>query len=449
MRCSGVRAGIALGLGSSLALPVAAEWRHEVAPGLEAHASFEAGFAAITMENANLGLGRVNALTGSQRGDPTWTETYIEPLVGLRHTSGWYGQVSLVGAATYFDGDASAFTGPGDGSFDLETAALGWRSGAPEDDLERPVLDFSLGRQTMDIGDGFLIDDGNLDAFDDGAAWLVPRQAFQRTLRLRIDYRALHVDAFFLEADPHNEEPALAGANVEYQFAGGGHAGVLYFHIVDADRPRLFLARDGMEVLSARVNDLRLPFLPQVGWWGEAAHQFGEGRFGRFDAGAFYAEGIYHFDHLPWRPQLSYRYAWFSGDADPHDGTRRDYDPLFYGFDKRVWGTWFQGELTGGWLLFNNNQRNHLLHLKASPTERMTVGIIGGTFDLVEDNYRGVPVGGRDFSDEINLYTDWVLHERVSLSAGYGVMFPDEGAEAGVGDDETFHLFELGLYFFF
>lgn len=50
-----------------------------------------------------------------------------------------------------------------------------------------------------------------------------------------------------------------------------------------------------------------------------------------------------------------------------HDHVRRDFDPLFYGFDKRSWGTWFQGEVTGGWLLFNNNQRNHLVHLAATP----------------------------------------------------------------------------------
>ena len=118
----------------------------------------------------------------------------------------------------------------------------------------------------------------------------------------------------------------------------------------------------------------------------------------------------------------------------------------FYGFDKRSWGTWFQGEVTGGWLLFNNNQRNHLLHLAANPRANVTVGVIGGHFELVENNYRGVPVTDRHFGDELNLYTDWVINGNLTLSAGYGVMFPGEGAVQGVGDDETFHLFEMGLY---
>ncbi|MBX9607003.1 MAG: alginate export family protein [Gammaproteobacteria bacterium] len=432
-----------------LSQPSHAEWRHELGAGLEGYAGLEAGFAAITMINANLGLGRVNALTGVRSGDPTWTEVFIEPRVGLVSDTGLYGQVSIVGATTFFDGDAAGFTGGGDGSFDWETAFVGWRSGLPDDDQARPVIDVSIGRQMFDVGDGFLIDDGNLDAFDDGGAWLVPRQAFRRTAIARVDFRAWHGDAFYLQSDPHNEEPALIGGNLEYRQASGGHVGVLYFHILDADRPRLFLARDGMEVLSVRVNDLRLPILPQVGWWAEATRQFGTGRELRFDASAFYLEGIYHFAGLPWRPRLSYRYAYFSGDEHLHDATRRDFDPLFYGFDKRVWGTWFQGELTGGWLLFNNNQRNHLLHLLANPTDRVTVGAIGGRFELVKANYRGVPVTDKHFSDELNLYVDWLMTDQVALSAAWGVMFPGDGAAQGVGDDEAFQIFEMGLNFNF
>ena len=438
----------AISLTALLSLSAQAEVNHEITPGLTVRASLQAGFAAVTMENANLGLGRVNLLTGVRSGDPTWAETHIKPILGFNSTSGWYGEASMVGATTFFDGDPLGFTGGGDGSFDIETAVLGWRSGMPEDDGKVAVIDVSLGRQTVDIGDGFLIDDGNFDFGDDGGVWLIPRQAFQRTLRMQIDYRALHADTFFIEADPDNDEPALVGVNLEYQFAGGGHAGAMYLHIVDSDRPRLFPARDGMEVASLRINDVRLPALPQIGWWGEATRQFGDGLFGDFDASAWYAEGIYHFE-LPWQPRLSYRYAWFSGDAQPADHTRRDFDPLFYGYDKRNWGTWFQGELTGGWLLFNNNQRNHLVHLAANPHARVTLGLIGGCFDLVNANYRGKPVNARHFSDELNLYTDWLVHENLTLSAAYGVMFPGKGAIEGVGDDETFHLFELGLYFAF
>lgn len=430
-----------------VALNAQAEWEYELSPGLSVHAGLRAGFAAVSMDNANLGLGQVDYRTRERANDPSWSETAIEPIVGFSSSGGWYGQASVVGAATFFDGDPLGFTHGGDGSFDLETAYLGWRSAAPEDDMQRPAIDLSVGRQTMDIGDGFLIDDGNFDLGNEGGVWLVPRQAFQRTLRARIDYRAVHADLFFLEADPDNDEPALAGTNLEYQFLNGGHLGLLYAHILDTDRPRLFAAREGMDVLSVRINDLRFAALPQVAWWGEATREFGAGRYGSFSASAWYGEGIYTFERLPWRPRLSYRYAYFSGDGQTTDTRRRDFDPLFYGFDKRSWGTWFQGEVTGGWLLFNNNQRNHLLHLAASPSARVTVGLIGGTFELAKGNYRGVPVSKRHFADELNVYTDWIVHKTLTLSAAYGFMLPGAGAVQAIGDDRTVHLLELGLYF--
>lgn len=426
-----------------------AEIQTEPLPGLTLTAGLQAGFAAVTMKNANLGLGQVDFLTRERAGDPSWAEMQVKPYLGFTTGSGAYGNVSVVGATTFFDGDAAAFTRGGDGSFNIETAQLGWRSGLSTDDTERPVVDISFGRQTLDIGDGFLIDDGNFDLRNDSGVWLVPRQAFQRTLVARIDYRAWHSDLFFIESDPDNDETAMAGGNVEYQFVRGGHFGVLYAHILDTDTPRLFGAREGMNVLSARLNDLRLEVLPQVGWWSEATQQFGDGRFARINASAWYGEAIYYFDQLPWQPRLSYRYAWFSGDANPADRVRRDFDPLFYGFDKRGWGTWFQGEVTGGWLLFNNNQRNHLVHLAATPAPQVTVGLIGGSFYLVEDNYRGVPVSSRHFGEEFNIYTDWIINKTVSLSVAYGVMFPGQAAIQGIGDDKNFHLVEMGLNFSF
>lgn len=427
---------------------VQAEWQYSWGPDLTVNARLLAGAAAVTMLGTNLGVGRIDPETGLSEGDPSWGEFQFTPIVSA--TAGrWYGEVSVVGANTMGDGDPAAFTSGGDGEFDIENAFIGWRSGDPAQDAERPVFDLSLGRQPLNIGDGFLIDDGNLDAGDNGGVWLVPRQAFQRTLLARFDYRAAHADFFFLESDPDNDEPAFAGLNLEYQFTGQGHLGLLYFQILDADTPTVFAARHGMEVLSARVNDFRLPFWPSLALWGEATQQRGEGREAAFDASAWYAETIYHFDTLPWSPRLSYRYAVFSGDADLTDNRRRDFDPLFYGFDKRGWGTWFQGEVIGGWLLFNSNQRNHLVHLAAFPHETLTVGLIGGTFSLVESNYLGTPVTDRHFGDEFNVYADWVVNEHVFVTGAYAVMFPGDGAIEAIGDDENFHIFEVGVYFTF
>ncbi len=429
-------------------LPCAeAEWRHAPSQDSEITARVNAAMVGVTMEGANLGRGRFDRSSGTFDSDPTWGEMFIQPVV--KGTAGqWYGEVSAVGAMTFGDGDPTGFTTGGDGQWDVETLVLGWRSGNPEDDASRPVIDLSLGRQALNIGDGFIIDDGNFDAGDDGGVWLVPRQAFQRTLLARIDYRAVHADLFFLEADPDNEEPAFAGANLEYRFEKQGHLGLLHFKILDADAPTTFLARDGMEVSSVRINDYRLPWAPQVALWGEATLQRGEGRYGDFEASAWYAETTYHFD-LPWSPRLSYRNAYFSGDANSADELRRDYDPLFYGYDVRGWGTWFQGEVTGGWLLFNNNQRNHLVHLAATPRENLVVGAIGGSFRLAESNYLGTPVTDRAFSDEINVYADWWVSPRVFVTGAVAMMFPGDGAVQAIGDNDNFHVLEVAMYYFY
>lgn len=403
------------------------------------------GFAAVSTPGANLGRGRINPQSGVSEGDPSWGEIYGAP--ALDWSAGvdrgtWYGQLSAVGAVTLGDGDPGGFSSGGDGSVDLEVATLGWRS-AP---AARPVFDVSVGRQELNIGDGFLIDDGNLDLGDDSGVWLAPRQAFQRTAIGRMEYGSLHLDLFYLQADQDHDDAAIAGGNLEVRFAEQGHMGFLYFHVVDAASPRFFRPRDGMDVVSVRVNDLRVPKFPNLALWSEYARESGSPRESEFSASAWYTEVIYTFTELPWTPRLSYRYAYFSGDANPGDAIRRDFDPFFYGFDQRSWSTWFQGEVTGGWLLFNSNQRNHLVKLSAAPTESLVVGVIGATFDLVESNYLGLPVTDHHFADELNLYTDWSINERVSVSAAYGVMFPGDGAVEAIGDDERYHIIEVGIY---
>ncbi|MGH8598445.1 MAG: alginate export family protein [Gammaproteobacteria bacterium] len=430
-----------------------AEWQFAPAPGIKASGSVELGFAAVSAPGTNFGAGRVNPHTGLASGDPTWGEAYVLPALDWSTENvgrgQWYGRLSAVGAVTLGDGDPGGYSAGGDGEIDIEDAIIGWRSAIPGGDASQPVFDLSFGRQEINIGDGFLIDDGNFDFGDNSGVWLVPRQAFQRTAIGRVDYRALHTDLFYLEPDSDYDESAIAGANLEYRFALQGHLGLLFFTVVDTDSPRFFGPRDGMDVVSARINDFHPLAIPQIALWGEYARQSGRGRDGRFDAGAWYGEVIYTFTTARWTPSVSYRYAYFSGDADPTDATRRDFDGFFYGYDQRGWGTWFQGEVTGGWLLFNNNQRNHLVKITALPSESVTTGVIVGTFHLNEANYLGIPVTADHFGDEINLYADWIVNEHATISAAYGVLFPGDAAIQAFGDNESYHIIEVGLWLSF
>jgi hypothetical protein len=407
----------------------------------------EIGAGYFRTENTNFGSGRVDFRSGENTGDAQWTEGYLEPILsGTYRFEGagrLYGAVSGVGARTGGDGDALGLTDGGDGEVDLESLFLGWSSGgAFAESWGEGLLDVSYGRQEFQVGDGFLIYDGNFDALDKGAFWLAPRSSFERAGLLRINSSPVRADLFCLQSDETQENTELAGVNVEYLDEGLGTLGAMYFHVLDADPPNLWYPRDGVDVVSLRAAEIRFAALENLAFWGEYVWERGGGQDGDKDAAGWYLEARYSLPGVTWAPRLSYRYASFSGDDDPDDDTSRDFDPFFYGFS-RGWGTWFQGEITGNYLLFNSNQTNHMVHLAASPTGTLELGAIYFNFSLDKNNYFGTPVTSDDFADEINLYVDWSVNDNLSISAVYGVAFPGDAAKQALGDDDLFHLFQV------
>ncbi len=430
--------------GGSAAEPVAVP----EAGALQLTPGLELGLGGFSTWGVNFGAGRQDQRSGAVTGDAAWVEGYAKPGLNLDYAAPvgtLYGGVSAVGAFTGGEGDAGGYTRSGDGGVAWETAFLGWRSaGLFADRWGDDTLDLSYGRQEFAVGDGFLIQDGNLDQFDKGAYWLAPRRAFREAALFRLNTAPVRADAFYLAADRDQDETEVAGVNLEYASAARGSFGLMYFQVVDSGVPTVFGARDGMEVFSLRAAEVTLPAAPGLALWGEYVSERGSGRDGAVDARAWYLEGKYEFSELPWSPSLSYRYARFSGDPDPDDAVRRDFDPFFYGWS-RGWGTWFQGELTGEYLLFNSNQVNHMLHLAAAPSEATSLGLIAYRFELDQGNYFGTPVSDRHFADELNLYLDWAVSEQLSVSAAYGIAFPGRAAKEAFGED-PFQVLQLALY---
>lgn len=428
--------------------PVAAETTFTPSEGLTLRLGLEAGIGGFLSRGTNFGAGRVDLRSGREGGDTSWGEAYLEPKVGvdyaLTSAGTLYGGTSAVGALTTGEGDPSGSTRGGDGRVDLETAFVGWRSGPLLiDTLGEDALDLSLGRQEFTVGDGFLISDGHFDRLDDGAYWLAPRSAFQGTGLVRLKTGPVRGDLFYLAADDSQDDTELAGLNLEYAAEGLGTLAALYFQVLDSGTPIVYGPRDGMEVLSLRAAEISPPALPDLAFSGEYVGEAGSGRDGRFDASAWYLKASYARSDWTWSPTLSYRYARFSGDGDPEDQTRRDFEPFFYGYED--WGTWYQGEVTGEYLLFNSNQLSHTLHLSASPSETLGVGALYYSFDLDVPSYFGTPVTSRDFADELNLYLDWTLNEQVTLSLAWGIALPGKAAREVFGDGERFQVLELSL----
>jgi hypothetical protein len=295
--------------------------------------SLDAAAGYFHTTNTNFGAGRIDVRSGENNGDARWTEGYLKPSLNAAYSfdqaGKLYGGVAGVGTFTAGDGDAGGYTNSGDDDTDLERLFIGWNSAQLlSDSLGEDTIDISYGRQDFHIGDGFLIDDGNVDQLKKGAYWLAPRDAFKRAGLIRINTQPVRGDLFYLKADPDQDETELGGANIEYVAKDLGTFGVTYLHVIDSTQPVNVGIRDGMNVLSLRVGELALPAAPKLSFWGEYVAETGSGRDGKIDADAWYLEARYTFPDWPWSPTLSYRYAVFSG-ADVDDATRRDFDPLF------------------------------------------------------------------------------------------------------------------------
>jgi hypothetical protein len=403
--------------------------------------------------NTNFGTGRIDLRSEENTGDARWAEGYVKPSINgaynFEQAGKLYGGVAIVGDFTAGDGDAGGYTEGGDGGGDLERLFVGWNSAQlMRDSWGEDALDISYGRQDFHIGDGFLIYDGNLDQFKKGAYWLAPRTAFKQAGLVKINTQPVRGDLFYLKSDPDQDETELGGANIEYVAKDLGTLGITYFHVLDASPTASLGIRDGMDVLSLRATEITLPAAPNLALWGEYVAETGSGRDGKIDANAWYLEARYSFTDWLWSPAVSYRYAAFSGGA-VDDATRRDFDPLFYGASDRGWGTWVQGEITGNYLLFNSNQRDHMVHVRVSPSESLNLGLLYYRFFLDKNQYYGTPVTDDHFDDEVNLYADWTINDHLSVSAVYGIAFPGAAAEQVFGDDQPYQLVEVALYLTF
>lgn len=464
--------------------------------GLQWTLGAKSAVAGFVSGNTNFGAGRI-APNGSNTGDTAWFEGYLLPatrfVFGGRGFGSFYGTAAGVFTLTRGEGDAAGFTSSPNWDADVEELFLGWNSG----DLLSPrnSIDLSVGREEFHIGDEFMIGNGNFDANRDGIYWLGPRRSFRRAAILRlgtapafgsrrgfalergVDTDPVRGDVFYVQGDQDFESSELVGGNLEYAnggilgryenlYLGGaesGRLGLTYARVIDSDE--VFKTRKGMNAIDVWANNVRLleghPRVPDLFLWAGYAREWG-GERADIDASAWYVELAARFARLlPGAPLLRYRYSRFSGDADPADSTSRGYDPLFYGFTPNrgvPYGTWYQGEIVGEYLLFNTNLRAHMVQLNfwIEPGSRgrdLSLGLIYYRFRLDAEQYKGTPVSSRDFAHELDVTALWkhTFFGRlyVELSSVFAVAWPDRAAREAFGDDEPYWLFEAYAFFQF
>jgi hypothetical protein len=363
----------------------------------------------------------------------TWWESLIRPgLEGkfvLPNTQTLYGRIDAVQANTFGGIDAAGTNvGLDDvSSLRIDKAYAGWRSGNLFSSLGEDFLDISVGRQIYMAGTLFLFGSEGGAGGKRAAYWLGGRRSADFTAIAKFKTGSWSGDLFFFDNDsPSPINTQASGLTLDYAFSPaaslGGSLATLESDKTDRDEMRLYDIRGSLKPFAAAGGATALQPLKLDG------ELVVEDRDDGQDNGLGWALSASYQWELPWKPELTYRYSSF----DEH------YDVLFY--SATDWGSWFQGEITGEYDIFNKNQDTHMIRLKVQPVEPVAVSLFYYMFDLhdpraIVDN--PFSPTSDDYVDEWNLTVDWTVNKHLTLSWVGAYALPKDGAEERFGDDET------------
>lgn len=393
-----------------------------------------AGFA-----EANAGFGGEWAV-GPVADSELYFEHANEVGVGARADLGRYGTLrarlsgvfSMTGGGV--DAGASNAAEINTQAYTLEDASLAWESGDLLPGLGSNALELSAGNQRYQVFDGLLFWIGAETGGRRGALWISPRKDFRETGIARLRWRDLTFEGFHLRYDDDPDTGTrLAGGRIELATKGttvpSATVGASYFNVYSSDDR----ARDGLDTFYAYQGITPLVGLPDLSWTASLVVQANSEVAGLSSAIGYALAPSYRFAGLPWTPTLTYRFASFGG------GENRSFDPLFGGLSE--WGSWFQGELLGEFVLPNSNLDSHMVRLALAPHADVQLFLIYFKF-LLSDRYQTfgpVPrrVGSSALADEVDVILQVAPASWWSAVVQLDVAVPDDGFREAVGGSAT------------
>ncbi len=385
------------------------------------NADFEGLFGAMHSQKSYATVGN------TEQGSVSWREAYakygISGSLGLGNAGSLYGKFNLISSGTWGDGDAANISSGGERRTSIEDAYAGWRSGSLFPALGADGVDISFGRQSVMVGDGFLINGDAINAgngpfgkeFDRGGAYYIAaRKAFDKTAVIRLGGKeGWRGDLMWLKSDNRVQANTELSVAVLEHVAAPGTLGLTWIHGIDVDKRYAIipsrLEREGMDTVSLRgagglgVENLNLSF--------EYANQ----ELDHSHESGWYMEGSWTFAGAPWKPTATYRYSRFS----------ELYDPLFYGFS-RGFGTWFQGEVAANYAgPLSSNAGVHHIGLTASPREDIALGALYFNFHTLDKSL------GNQSGQELDLYLVWTANAHLQVGLLGGLYKPKRSADEG------------------
>jgi hypothetical protein len=402
--------------------------------------TFKGDIAYMPQSNSWFGESEANVGAKSDEWWEAGVHAGIEGSYFLENNGEMYGRVSFVYSSTD-DVDAAGSDLPNDETpsrASMENYYIGWRSGDTFG-LGKDFLDISVGMQPYQAGTGFILYDMGSDGGSRGGYWIGERKAADFAALAKFKYKSLKVDLLYTEAnDNPKSNTDISGVTIDYDLGALGSVGGGYYYIEsDID------TRDEMDVYDIRFAATPFAAFDTAEWLnpirfeGEYVDQDNDDLL---DAAGWYLSAGYDWKDAPWTPALTYRYAAFDGD-DPNSAKSEDFDPLFYGFYD--WGTWFQGEILGEYVLLNSNLNSHMVRLNVSPMKNVSINLFYYNFEL--DDAAGFGVSSDSFADEWNMMIDWTVNDAFAVSLVGGIAMPDDGAKEYSGGDDDW---SYGMMYF-
>jgi hypothetical protein len=386
----------------------------------------------------------------------TWGELDVEP--------GLYGMAQIADSPFFFYGDVSFMLTIAEGQdlfvsgsrsyADIEKGYVGLLYAKPSAG-KKIVFNLSGGRQPFQLNDGFIISrySGSSNAGERASLYLNARTAFENTALASLQIGNAHLQGFFLEPQeidlPAAQTDAqIAGIQLSYDDEKHINSGLSLLGVpqsratyVMPDRQRL--NREGLRVINPHLYLRRLN-----GWWLKTEYAYEDHEDYDMRAQAAYAVIGHQFEKAAWKPNMSYRYAYFSGD-NPKTDTYERFDPLLSG----GLAEWVNG-ITLKKVVSNTNMTVQRLRFSVNPTSTLELQFDYFYLRAVEENNLGgaaplQTLSSKDLGHEIMMTTRWQINRNLFLLGVLSHAIPGEAIRDLSGPVDNWSSCQVALFFNF
>lgn len=254
---------------------------------------------------------------------------------------------------------------------DVEDAFVGFVGGKQTSTGNKYRYNFTYGRKSFILGDGWLIVNTAMNGYNRGALQLNPRWASKQLITGGFNWNRLMLQLFSVkpnELDILNSKTTINGVNLEMNNGKYGLLGISYLTVPNSNF-RYYLpdgsayTRKGLEVYNLRLFRTTGPD-GGLFFKGELGYQ--RNRHFEMNAWAYYGELGWNFAKVKGSPAVSYRFAHFGGD-DPDSKSYNRWDALYTGGNGEQW---VQGSVMYK-LVQNSNENTHRIQAVYRPAQKL------------------------------------------------------------------------------